>query len=88
MQTLSLLKFTVAIKIECLFHFGQCLWREIQSLGLRNKYTTNDTFRMNVKKLMALAFLPVSDVTKGIQQLLMLSMKRITPYWIISRKSG
>jgi hypothetical protein len=59
------LQFTFVIKTGCLFHFGQCLWREIQLLGLQNKYTTNDKFRMNVKKLMALAFLPVSDVTKG-----------------------
>lgn len=43
---------------------GQCLWREVRTLGFQNKYTTNDKFRMNVKKLMALAFVPVSDVTK------------------------
>ena len=51
--------------IGCLFHFGQCLWRQIQSLGLQTKYTNDDKFRVNVKKLMGLAFVPVSDVIKG-----------------------
>ena len=48
-----------------MFHFGQCLWRELQALGYKEKYTTNEKFRTNVKKLMALAFVPVSDVAKG-----------------------
>jgi hypothetical protein len=51
--------------VGCLFHFGQCLWREIQSLGLQHKYTNDDNFRMNVKKLMGLAFVPVCDVIQG-----------------------
>ncbi|CAF3105054.1 unnamed protein product [Rotaria sp. Silwood2] len=58
-------KITFAINIGCLFHFGQCLWREMESLGLQNKYTDDDKFRMNVKKLMALAFVPVPDVLKA-----------------------
>jgi len=52
-------------KIGCLFHMSQCLWRELRTLGFQNKYTTNDKFRRNVKKLLALAFVPVSDVVKG-----------------------
>jgi len=56
---------TFTISIGCLFHFGQCLWREIQSLGLLNKYTNDDKFRTNVKKLMGLAFVPVADVLKA-----------------------
>ncbi|CAF4539087.1 unnamed protein product, partial [Rotaria sp. Silwood2] len=58
-------KFPNVDSIGCLFHMGQCLWRELQTLGFQNKYTTNDKFRMNVKKLMALAFVPVSDVVKA-----------------------
>ncbi|CAF2040298.1 unnamed protein product [Rotaria magnacalcarata] len=65
--TLKLTKsyFPDAIQIGCLFHFGQCLWREVPSLGLKNKYTDDGNFRMNVKKLMALAFVPVADVIKA-----------------------
>ncbi|CAF4631856.1 unnamed protein product, partial [Rotaria sp. Silwood2] len=53
-----------------LFHFGQCLWREVQSLGLQNKYTNDDKFRINVKKLMGLAFVPVGDVLKAYSSLI------------------
>jgi hypothetical protein len=53
------------MNIGCLFHFGQCLWREVQSLGLQDKYSNDDKFRMNVKKLKALAFVPVSNVIHG-----------------------
>ncbi|CAF1091814.1 unnamed protein product [Rotaria sordida] len=57
--------FPDAIQIGCLFHFGQCLWRELQLLGLQKKYIDDDKFRINVKKLMSLAFVPVNDVIKG-----------------------
>ncbi|CAF1136196.1 unnamed protein product [Adineta steineri] len=57
--------FPDAQPIGCLFHMSQCLWRELRTLGYQKKYTTNDKFRMNVKKLLALAFVPVSDVVKG-----------------------
>ena len=49
----------------CLFHFGQCIWHQIQSLGLRKKYLEDKSFHLNVKILSALAFVPVSDVIKG-----------------------
>ncbi|CAF1527946.1 unnamed protein product [Adineta ricciae] len=49
----------------CLFHMGQCLWRHVQSIGLRNKYINDDLFRLNVHKLIALAFVPVDDVTQA-----------------------
>ena len=48
-----------------MFHFGQCIWRQIQSLGLRKKYLEDKSFHFNVKKLIALAFVPVADVIKG-----------------------
>ena len=56
---------TVAMNLGCFFHFGRCIWREIQSLGLQNKYTNDEKFRINVKKLMGLAYVPVSDVIKA-----------------------
>ena len=58
-------KNTVAMNLGCFFHFGQCIWREIQSLGLQNKYINDEKFRINVKKLMGLAYVPVSDVIKA-----------------------
>jgi hypothetical protein len=49
----------------CLFHFGQCLWRQIQTLGLSKKYQEDKCFHLNVRKLMSLAFVPVVDVVKA-----------------------
>ncbi|KAL4120119.1 hypothetical protein QTP88_012853 [Uroleucon formosanum] len=47
------------------FHFGQCLWRKIQSLPkIRQKYPNNADFALKIKQLMALAFVSVSDVAK------------------------
>lgn len=45
--------------VGCLFHMGQCVWRHVQSMGLQNKYNNDETFRLNVNKLIALVFVPV-----------------------------
>ena len=44
---------------------GQSVWRHVQSLGLQNKYVNDDAFRLNVNKLLALAFVPVDDVSRA-----------------------
>lgn len=44
---------------------GQSVWRRVQSLGLQNKYVNDDAFRLNVNKLLALAFVPVDDVSRA-----------------------
>ena len=41
------------------------MWRKVQELGLKKKYEEDKRFRLNVKKLRALAFVPVSDVIKA-----------------------
>ncbi|CAF3339785.1 unnamed protein product [Rotaria socialis] len=53
----------------CLFHFGQCVWRKFQSCGLTKKYHDDQHFHINVKKLIALAFVPVVDVVKAFELL-------------------
>jgi hypothetical protein len=46
----------------CLFHLGQCLWRKVQQLGLVVSYREDESVRLHVKMLIALAFVPVVDV--------------------------
>ena len=46
----------------CLFHFGQCVWRKIQKLGLTKLYTSNLLFRLYMKCYLSLAFVPVESV--------------------------
>ena len=51
----------------CYFHFCQTTWRKLQQLGLATLYNTNDEFSLLSRKVNALAFLPVDDVTKGLE---------------------
>lgn len=46
----------------CYFHFGQNIWRKLQAEGKTADYITDLTFAAKVKKLMALAFVPETDV--------------------------
>jgi hypothetical protein len=55
----------VILFVGCLFYFSQCIWRQIQSKGLLTKYRDDEHFHLNVKKLIALAFVPLVDVVKG-----------------------
>lgn len=54
-----------AIILGCRFHSGQCLWRQLQGIGLQKKYQEDKTFNWDVRKLIALAVVPVSDVIKA-----------------------
>ncbi|CAF5054651.1 unnamed protein product, partial [Rotaria socialis] len=46
----------------CLFHFSQAVWRQVQSKGLTTKYKEDEVFRLNVKQLIALAFVPLDQI--------------------------
>ena len=39
------------------------IWRQVQSKGLATKYREDQRFRLNVKKLIALAFVPVGEIS-------------------------
>ncbi|CAF1415647.1 unnamed protein product [Adineta ricciae] len=49
----------------CLFHFGQAVWRHVQDNGLTRKYEDDDTFRLNVRKLLVLPFVSASEVIEA-----------------------
>ena len=53
----------------CLFHFGQCLWRQLQADAFSVAYNTDAEFAKCVKRLMALAFVPVADVVTTFEEL-------------------
>ena len=50
------------IYYRMLFHFSQAVRQQDQTNGLSTKYREDEYFRLNVKKLIALAFVPVDDV--------------------------
>ena len=41
------------------------MWRQVQNKGFATKYQDDEVFRLNVKRLVALAFLPPTDVVTG-----------------------
>ena len=53
--------FPEATIYGCFFHFGQCLWRKIQALGLQTWYNERDNAFI-IKQIQALAFVPPCDV--------------------------
>ena len=55
--------------IDCLFHFSQAIWQQVQSRRLTTKYNQNECFRLKVKKLIALVFVPLGDVTTAFESI-------------------
>ena len=53
----------------CLFHFGQCIYRKIQKLGCSKEYETNEDFKLFVKCVTSLAFVPPNCVIKEFDKL-------------------
>lgn len=62
--------FPITLIKGCHFHFGQCIYRHIQSGGLQVKYGNDSDFALAVKKLIALAFVPVDDVVYAYESFL------------------
>ena len=46
----------------CMFHFDQALWRKCQKLGLTDLFRTNAAFKVLIKRLMALPYLPSHQI--------------------------
>lgn len=61
--------FELAELHGCFFHFGQNVWRKVQEVGLQSEYANNADFALNIRLLLALAFVPVDDVVKAFEQL-------------------
>ncbi|XP_076388846.1 uncharacterized protein LOC143264616 [Megachile rotundata] len=55
--------------IGFLFHYSQCLWRNVQLTGLQRKYNTDTRFALNIRMLLALSFVPIDDVRSAFDQL-------------------
>ena len=46
----------------CFFHLCQNIFRHVSTAGLLGRYTNDNNFRMNIKMISAIAFLPTNDV--------------------------
>ena len=56
-------------KDGCFFHLYKRLDFQVKELGLMPKYRQDDAFKLRVKKLAALAFIPVSDLVATFESL-------------------
>jgi hypothetical protein len=61
--------FPTASVTGCMFHFGQCVWRKLQSEGFSERYRDEPNFALVVKRLLALAFIPADDVIEVFETL-------------------
>ena len=41
------------------------MWRQVQNKGLTTKYNADEYFRLNIKKLIALAFVSLDQIITG-----------------------
>ncbi|CAM4983192.1 unnamed protein product [Rotaria socialis] len=65
MMTNAIIPLVYGLLIGCLFRFSQAAWRQVQSKGLTTKYKEDEVFRLNVKQLIALAFVPLDQIIIG-----------------------
>ena len=70
--------------VGCLFHLSQCLWRKVQEFHLAERYRDDENFRVHVKMVLALSFVPSVDVTDAFEMLVESSpreMEIVFDYW-------
>ncbi|KAL4135943.1 hypothetical protein QTP88_007520 [Uroleucon formosanum] len=53
----------------CFYHLCQSTYREVQELGLSNRYQENEGFRLFCAMIDSLAFLPLNKVKEGMEYL-------------------
>lgn len=54
----------------CNFHFGQNFWRHVQTVGLQSVYSSDADFALNIRLLLALAFVPIESVSDAFDELM------------------
>lgn len=66
----SVAEFPNAMVNGCFFHYCQSIWRNIQKFGLQDIYASNPNFALNIKMLMALAFVEEEEVIDSFEEML------------------
>ncbi|XP_050053383.1 uncharacterized protein LOC126549053 [Aphis gossypii] len=55
----------------CHFHFSQCIWRKIQQIQyMAQKYISDSTFALQIRLLLALAYVPENHVIDAFEELI------------------
>lgn len=62
--------FCLADVHGCIFHFAQNIWAHVQQQGLQTKYTEDEDFALNIRMLIALAYVPKEQVIAAFEELM------------------
>lgn len=62
--------FPQANVIGCLFHLCKNVQKHVQAAGLQEQYSVDEEFRVNVRMIPALAFVPLDDITTAFETLI------------------
>jgi hypothetical protein len=57
--------FPQASRRYCFFHLKKIVWRKMESLGLKKRYSQNKKFASFIKQMCALAFLPPNEIPEA-----------------------
>ena len=89
MQSKNFFLFPNTHHIGCYFHFSQCIYRKIQSLGLSTAHKEDDEVRSTCRQLMTLPFLPMQEIEFAFEESTEPSTTIVNPlmqyfknYWI------
>lgn len=63
------IEFPDATHNGCLFHFGQNIWRKIQSCHLATKYGKDSDFSLKLRHMISLAYLPPEEILEAFTML-------------------
>ena len=66
---LASIQLSTCDHLGCYYHFTQAVYRKIQSLGLSNKYDSDEDIRVICRKLMALPLMPLTLVSQSFDDL-------------------
>lgn len=64
----------------CYFHFSQAIWRRVQACpGLTSTYVSNMSFQIFVRQLVALPFLPMTELEDALEELKLYRFEQTSP---------
>jgi hypothetical protein len=67
----SLIKIMAGVYISsCFFHFSQIIWRRVQVSGNTINYKEDENFKLHIKMIVALAFVPDKNIPREVENLL------------------
>ena len=71
--------FTNATVHGCFYHLTQNVYRKVQAEGLQTAYCENPELATQVRMLMAIAFVPLTDVVSAFEAVQEAALPEITP---------